>query len=84
MFLTICFIKCHLQPIVLVTWGNRLYMNDVDTKLAVDYIKKYANHAKETTARDGQYDHLLIDAADVISPDDVNICPMPHKRKNRI
>ncbi|XP_050436905.1 uncharacterized protein LOC126843407 [Adelges cooleyi] len=72
------------RPIVLVTWGNRLYMNDVDTKLAVEYIKKYANHAKETTARDGQYDHLLLDKAEVISPDDVNICPTPHKRKNRI
>uniref|UniRef100_A0A2S2N9C5 Tumor protein p53-inducible protein 13 n=1 Tax=Schizaphis graminum TaxID=13262 RepID=A0A2S2N9C5_SCHGA len=72
------------RPIVLVTWGNRLYMNDVDTKLATDYIKKYANHAKETTARDGQYDHLLIEAAELISPDDINICPTPHKRKNRI
>lgn len=72
------------RPIVLVTWGNRLYMNDVDTKLATDYIKKYANHAKETTARDGQYDHLLIEAAEVISPDDISICPTPHKRKNRI
>jgi len=72
------------RPIVLVTWGNRLYMNDVDTKLATDYIKKYANHAKETTARDGQYDHLLMEAAEVISPDDVSICPTPHKRKNRI
>lgn len=77
------FIKTF-QPIVLVTWGNRLFMNDVDTKLAVDYIKKYANHAKETTARDGQYDHLLNEVAEVISPDDVNICPSPHKRKNRI
>ncbi|XP_050533675.1 uncharacterized protein LOC126901318 isoform X2 [Daktulosphaira vitifoliae] len=72
------------RPIVLVTWGNRLYMNDVDTKLSIEFIKKYANHAKETTARDGQYDHLLIEKADVISPDDITICPTPHKRKNRI
>lgn len=59
-------------------------MNDIDTKLAVDYIKKYANHAKETTARDGQYDSLLIESAETISHDDTNICPTPHKRKNRI
>lgn len=59
-------------------------MNDVDTKLAVEFIKKFANHAKETTARDGQYDHLLVEAAEVISQDDVSICPTPHKRKNRI
>lgn len=59
-------------------------MNDVDTKLAVEYIKKYANHAKETTARDGQYDNLLTEKAEVISPDDIIFCPTPHKRKNRI
>uniref|UniRef100_A0A1B6LXZ2 DUF3105 domain-containing protein n=1 Tax=Graphocephala atropunctata TaxID=36148 RepID=A0A1B6LXZ2_9HEMI len=64
------------KPLALMTWGWRLLLPNVDTSLAVQFIREHALHGYEKTHRDGFYDQLLVSPAEVVStPDDQEICP---------
>ncbi|CAJ0580862.1 unnamed protein product, partial [Mesorhabditis spiculigera] len=67
------------RPLALVAWGARLEMNEVDekaTQMAVEFIRKHAHIAPEDIARDGIYDHYLLQPARVVTDaTDSTICP---------
>lgn len=62
----------------MVTWGHRLEMSKVAPDIIIDFIKEHALKGPEQTSRDGQYDHFLIEHAEVLPNsdiNDVNLCP---------
>ncbi|KAL1498121.1 hypothetical protein ABEB36_008974 [Hypothenemus hampei] len=64
------------RPIALVTWGHRLEMSNVDPKEVLKFIKLHALNGPEKTHRDGQYDLMLKEKAQIVSDsDDTNVCP---------
>jgi hypothetical protein len=59
-----------------VTWGRLLEFSVFDRKLIQEFIRKYALHGPEQTARDGQYGFKLTDPAKVVSTiNDDKLCP---------
>lgn len=64
------------RPLALVAWGNSVEMSVVSTEIAVSFIEKYALKAPEKLPDQGQYEHLLIKNATVISDyHDIRLCP---------
>ncbi|CAH0555019.1 unnamed protein product [Brassicogethes aeneus] len=66
------------RPLALVTWGQRLEMSKVATEVAIDFIKEHALKGPEQTSRDGQYDYLLLEHAEVPAGSNINdtlLCP---------
>lgn len=64
------------RPLALVAWGNSVEMSVVSTEISVSFIQKYALKAPEKLADQGQYEHLLIKNASVVSDyQDSRLCP---------
>uniref|UniRef100_A0A646QJ62 DUF3105 domain containing protein n=1 Tax=Hemiscolopendra marginata TaxID=943146 RepID=A0A646QJ62_9MYRI len=66
-------------PLVLMTWGCRLKMSQVDEKVVKHYIKEHALHGPEGhLSKEGQYTHLLLTKASIPEGstfDDDVLCP---------
>jgi len=64
------------RPMAIVAWGNSLEMSVVSMDVVVDFIKKFALQAPEKLPNQGQYSHMLIENATVISDyHDNRLCP---------
>lgn len=64
------------RPLALVAWGNSLEMSVVSTEMAVKFIQKFALKAPEKLPDQGQYDHMLIQNATIVSDyHDSRLCP---------
>ncbi|XP_058121729.1 uncharacterized protein LOC131281048 [Anopheles ziemanni] len=64
------------RPFALVTWHAILEFSVLERNIVESFIRKYALKGPEQTHRDGQYDHMLIEAAEVVSTiDDSVLCP---------
>lgn len=64
------------RPFALVGWSSSLEMSHYDQELAKDFIKYYAKSGPERMFRDGQYKHLLIEKAKVVTNViDSTVCP---------
>ncbi|XP_058066614.1 uncharacterized protein LOC131216206 [Anopheles bellator] len=64
------------RPFVLVTWHATLEFSILVRNIVESFIEKYALKGPEQTYRDGQYDHLLLNPAQVVSTlDDSVLCP---------
>lgn len=60
----------------MVTWGHRLEMSKVAPDVVVSFIRKHALKGPEKTHRNGQYDLMIKEQAQVISDmDDKTVCP---------
>lgn len=70
------------RPFALVTWHAKLEFSVLERSVVEDFIRQYALKGPEQTSRDGQYDHLLVEPAQVVSTrDDEVLCPK-HKRRD--
>ncbi|XP_053674633.1 uncharacterized protein LOC128724936 [Anopheles nili] len=64
------------RPFALVTWHATLEFSVLQSTIVESFIEKYALKGPEQTHRDGQYDHLLEEAAKVVSTEDDSVlCP---------
>lgn len=64
------------RPLALYAWGKYLSMNVVDYITVTNFIKENALKGPEDIAKDGKYEHLLIQKAEPVSyPSDATICP---------
>ncbi|XP_063700234.1 uncharacterized protein LOC134830621 isoform X2 [Culicoides brevitarsis] len=64
------------RPLAIVAWGNTLEMSVVSPEIVLNFIKKYALQAPEKIPDQGQYQHLLIKNATIISDfEDSKLCP---------
>lgn len=64
------------HPFALVGWGKSLEMSYIDSKIVIAFIRMSALQGPEKTARDGQYNHGLIENASVVSDiNDSSLCP---------
>lgn len=64
------------RPFALVTWHATLEFSVLERTIVESFIEKYALKGPEQTHRDGQYDHLLLEPAKVVSTiDDSTLCP---------
>lgn len=64
------------RPLALVAWGQSVEMSAVSAEIAVSFIEKYALKAPEKLPDQGQYSHLLIKNATIISDyHDSRLCP---------
>uniref|UniRef100_A0A182M5D9 Uncharacterized protein n=1 Tax=Anopheles culicifacies TaxID=139723 RepID=A0A182M5D9_9DIPT len=64
------------RPFALVTWHATLEFSVLERKIVESFIEKYALTGPEQTHRDGQYEHLLLEPAKVVSTiDDSVLCP---------
>ncbi|XP_308840.5 uncharacterized protein LOC1270164 [Anopheles gambiae] len=64
------------RPFALVTWHATLEFSVLERTIVEAFIEKYALKGPEQTHRDGQYDHLLVDPAKVVSTEDDSVlCP---------
>uniref|UniRef100_A0A182IK61 DUF3105 domain-containing protein n=1 Tax=Anopheles atroparvus TaxID=41427 RepID=A0A182IK61_ANOAO len=64
------------RPFALVTWHAILEFSVLERTIVESFIEKYALKGPEQTHRDGQYDHMLLEAAEVVSTiDDSILCP---------
>lgn len=70
------------RPFAIVAWGVLLEFSVLHRDIVESFIRQYALKGPEKTARDGQYDHLLLESAQVVSTvnDDV-LCPK-HRRRD--
>ncbi|XP_066245223.1 uncharacterized protein [Euwallacea similis] len=65
------------RPLALATWGHRFEMSKVDQEDVAAFIKQHALKGPEQTHRNGQYDSMLKEKAQVVSDmDDRDLCPM--------
>lgn len=70
------------RPFALVTWHAKLEFSVLERTVVEDFIRAYSLKGPEQTSRDGQYDHLLVEPAAVVSTrDDEVLCPK-HKRRD--
>uniref|UniRef100_A0A2M3ZEG3 Putative secreted peptide n=1 Tax=Anopheles braziliensis TaxID=58242 RepID=A0A2M3ZEG3_9DIPT len=69
------------RPFVLVTWHATLEFSVLVRSTVESFIEKYALKGPEQTHRDGQYDHLLLDPAKVVSTEDDSVL-CPKKRRD--
>lgn len=70
------------RPFAVVTWHARLEFSVLERSVVEDFIRENALKGPEQTSRDGQYDHLLVEPAQVVSTvDDEVLCPT-HKRRD--
>lgn len=64
------------RPLALAGWGASLEMSVVDNTTVINFIKQYAKTGPEHTYRNGQYNHLLIKPASIVSDfSDTDVCP---------
>lgn len=64
------------RPFALVAWGTSIEFSVVDSTVVVEFIKKNALNGPEKVSRDGQYDELLAQKAEIVSTiDDDVLCP---------
>lgn len=72
------------RPYALVAWGALLEFSVLQREVLEDFIREHALKGPEQTARDGQYDHLLLAPAEVVSTvDDGELCPkQQHRRRD--
>uniref|UniRef100_A0A182NZ83 DUF3105 domain-containing protein n=1 Tax=Anopheles dirus TaxID=7168 RepID=A0A182NZ83_9DIPT len=64
------------RPFALVTWHATLEFSVLEKTIVENFIAKYALKGPEQTHRNGQYDHLLLEPAIVVSTeDDSELCP---------
>lgn len=64
------------RPFALVTWHATLEFSVLERTIVEAFIEKYALKGPEQTHRDGQYDHLLVEPAKVVSTEDDSVlCP---------
>lgn len=64
------------RPMALVAWGHSLEMSVISEELAIGFIRKRALHGRENLWDQGQYNHLLIANATVVSDiHDSRLCP---------
>ncbi|XP_019528702.2 uncharacterized protein LOC109400667 isoform X1 [Aedes albopictus] len=72
------------RPFALVAWGALLEFSVLQREVLEDFIREHALKGPEQTARDGQYDHLLLAPAEVVSTqDDAELCPkLQHRRRD--
>lgn len=71
------------RPFALVSWGALLEFSVLQREVVEDFIREHALRGPEQTARDGQYDHLLLAPAEVVSTiDDAELCPKQHRRRD--
>lgn len=63
------------RPFALVGWKSSLEMNFIDYELSKQFILKRGKTGPEKTSKNGQYDKLLVAAANIISDiDDSQMC----------
>jgi hypothetical protein len=64
------------RPIALVGWSASLEMARFDHDMAKGFIKHYARTGPERMFRDGQYKHLIVERAKIITNViDSHVCP---------
>ncbi|XP_055608611.1 uncharacterized protein LOC129755931 [Uranotaenia lowii] len=70
------------RPFAVVAWGALLEFSVLEREVVEDFIREHALRGPEQTARDGQYDHLLLEPAQIVSTlDDEVLCPK-HRRRD--
>ncbi|XP_055627039.1 uncharacterized protein LOC129769051 [Toxorhynchites rutilus septentrionalis] len=69
------------RPFAIVAWGALLEFSVLQRDVVENFIRTYALKGPEQISRDGQYDHLLLAPAQVVSTiDDDVLCPKHRKR----
>lgn len=69
------------RPFAIVTWGALLEFSVLQRDVVEDFIRLYSLKGPEQVARDGQYEELLLEPAQVVSTiEDEVICPKHHRR----
>lgn len=64
------------RPFALLGWAASLEFSHYEFELAKNFIKFYAKSGPERTFRNGQYRHLLIEKAQVVTNViDSTVCP---------
>lgn len=64
------------RPLALVGWQAHLEMSHFDRDLVKNFTKFYARTGPERIFRDGQYKHLLIEHAEIVTNIiDSAVCP---------
>ena len=64
------------RPLALVGWSAHLEMSHFDLDLVVNFTRFYARTGPERVFRDGQYAHLLIEHAQIVTNIiDSHVCP---------
>lgn len=64
------------RPLAIVGWAAHLEMSYFDFDLVKNFIKFYAKTGPERQFRDGQYKHLLIKRAEIVTNViDSPVCP---------
>lgn len=70
------------RPFAVVAWGALLEFSVLQREVVEDFIREHALKGPERISRDGQYDHLLLEPAQVVSTaDDEVLCPK-HRRRD--
>ncbi|XP_022184770.2 uncharacterized protein LOC111044029 [Nilaparvata lugens] len=65
-----------IRPLALVAWGWAMTMSMVDEESVRQFITAHALRGAENITTDGQYDHLLQDAATIVTSEhDSTVCP---------
>uniref|UniRef100_A0A182SQC1 39S ribosomal protein L54, mitochondrial n=1 Tax=Anopheles maculatus TaxID=74869 RepID=A0A182SQC1_9DIPT len=73
------------RPFALVTWHATLEFSVLERTIVESFIEKYALKGPEQTHRDGQYDHLLVEPAKVVSTiDDSTLCALGGSKKKKL
>lgn len=64
------------RPLALLAWATSLEMNCFEKEVALEFIKKYAKTGPERVSKQGQYNKMLKNKAEIVSDkDDTEICP---------
>ncbi|XP_055537761.1 uncharacterized protein LOC129725698 [Wyeomyia smithii] len=70
------------RPFAIVTWNTLLEFSVLQREIVEAFIRQYALKGPEQLSRDGQYEELLLEPAQVVSTiEDEVICPK-HRRRD--
>ncbi|XP_058835360.1 uncharacterized protein LOC131692369 [Topomyia yanbarensis] len=69
------------RPFAILSWGALLEFSVLQREVVEDFIRQYALKGPEQLSKDGQYDHLLLAPAEVVSTlEDEVLCPRHQRR----